>query len=747
MKTLTESFRNPPNEYRPLQIVHGLERSVKNVETLEGLEGIDARLARLRDLGIGGIVTNVSFANYLKDPKQWDILRYGMKKAGELGMVVWLYDENVYPSGSAGGYVPRAHPEYGALGLAAYAVPAAAGGETRFDRPDSCRSFHAALAVQDSNAATSQTVRDISNCVDETGTLRWQAPGAGWTVVYLAERYMYEGTHSAGNVSHWRRYINLLEPGATKEFIRLTHERYAREIPAEQWRQVRAMFMDEPSFMTAYVGPLPDLYKNAVPVVDQALFTDRPPAVPWAGHLAAEFQRLKGYDLKPFLYALFFSESEEACGVRQDYYDVISRLAAGAFYGQIQDWCQAHGIASSGHVMYEEDLVGHVSYHGSLFTALRRFDLPGIDMLESDPQKMLSGAGFMTAKLVSSVAHLTGAKEVHSESSDWVNRSYRGKPASLPQRLGQGNLQYVLGVNTITAYWLWGDPQEEYCRDYGDFYKLAPLTMPGDIGDEGYRAYNDYMARLGLLLRGGAHVCDVAVLYPIRAAWAHYRPTSPNEAERLEKKGPYELLGMEQNGYHDLVRTLLRHQVDLDIVDEEAVLTGDLRDGALHVADEAFRVIVIPPMDTMSLEVARRLTAFVKAGGSVVFTADLPRRADSPKNTAALQAELQALVKVQAKVRLTDVAGATAVVRALVKPDLKLKAENPDILYTHRRKDGRDLYFIINCGENAVTVEPELGVPGPYDLYRPLTGAVEKRAGVTALKLDGYEGVFMVSAR
>ncbi len=748
MTTLAESFRNPPNEYRPLQIVHGLERLVKNVETLEGLEGIDARLARLRDLGIGGIVTNVSFTNYLTDPKQWDILRYRVKKAGELGMVVWLYDENIYPSGSAGGYVTRAHPEYTALGLAAYAVPAAAGVETRFDRPESCRSFHSALAVQSFNEATSKTVHDISNCVDETGTLRWQAPGAGWTVVYLAERYMYEGTHSAGNVGHWRRYINLLEPGATKEFIRLTHERYAREIPAEQWRQVRAMFMDEPSFMTAYVGPLPPIYqKDVIPVVDQALFTDRPPAVPWAGLLAAEFQRLKGYDLKPFLYALFFSESEEACGVRQDYYDVISRLAAGAFYGQIQDWCQAHGIASSGHVMYEEDLVGHVSYQGSLFAVLRKMDLPGMDMIDSNARGMLEGPGFLVAKQVSSVAHLTGAKEVHSESSDWVQRSFDRKPASLPQRFGQGNLQYVLGINTITAYWLWGDPQEEEYRNFDDCYKKAPLTMPGDIGDDGYRTYNDYMARLGLMLRGGAHVCDVAVLYPIRAAWAHYRPTSPIEAERLEKKGPYELLQTEKDGYPNLVRTLLRHQVDLDIVDEEAVLTGDLRDGALRVADEAFRVIVIPPMDTMSLDVARRLTAFVKAGGSVVFTADLPHRADSLTNTDALQTELQALVKEQAKVKLTDVAGATAVVRALVKPDLKLKAENPDILYTHRRKDGRDLYFIINCGENPVTIEPELGVPGPYDLYRPLTGAVEKRAGVTALKLDGYEGVFMVSAR
>ena len=43
--------------------------------------------------------------------------------------------------------------------------------------------------------------------------------------------------------------------------------------------------------------------------------------------------------------------------MRQDYYDLITRLYTDAFYVQILRWCQEHGIASSGHVMAEENLV------------------------------------------------------------------------------------------------------------------------------------------------------------------------------------------------------------------------------------------------------------------------------------------------------------------------------------------------------------------------------------------------------
>ena len=120
-------FVDPPNEYRPLQIVHGLNASLADPEKLTGEKGIDRLLANLARMGIGGIVANVGFRDYLQSPRQWEIFRYGMRKAARMGLVLWWYDEKGYPSGTAGGIVTRSHPEYAALGLACYKIEAKGG--------------------------------------------------------------------------------------------------------------------------------------------------------------------------------------------------------------------------------------------------------------------------------------------------------------------------------------------------------------------------------------------------------------------------------------------------------------------------------------------------------------------------------------------------------------------------------------------------------------------------------------------
>jgi hypothetical protein len=417
----------------------------------------------------------------------------------------------------------------------------------RIDLPVSCRRFVWAGATADPDTATRAGVWDLSALADAQGTVRWQAPAGHWTVLYLADRVMYEGTHASGNVSDFKQYINLLNPAAVAEFLRVTHERYVRETPPELWERIQAVFTDEPSLMTTYTPELPERFHGKIPVLDGLLFTDRPPAVPWVEDFPARFQALKGYDLRPGLFALFVSDSDDARYIRQDYYDVMTRLYTRAFYTQVLEWCQAHGIASSGHVLAEETLISHVAYHGSLFSAIREMDLPGIDMLNSDPQDMLEGDSFMTAKQVSSAAHLAGRKRLHSESSDWVQGN-AGRHASLAERRGQGNLQYVLGINQITAYWGWKE-----------------------IGEDAYRQYNDYMGRLASLLTGGSHVCDVAVLYPVRSAWAHFLPVG----KTLRNDAVNPALRSIVQSFPDVVRDLLRNQIDLDIIDEEAIAAGD----------------------------------------------------------------------------------------------------------------------------------------------------------------------------
>ena len=203
--------------------------------------------------------------------------------------------------------------------------------------------------------------------------------------------------------------------------------------------------------------------------------------------------------------------------------------------------------------MAEEWLTAHVEYHGSLFAPVRQMSLPGIDMLDADPQRMLNGLSFLTAKQVSSVAHLTGAKQVHSECSDWSQRN-EGKAATLAERCGQGNLLYVMGVNMVTSYWSW------------------------DIGDEAARQYNDYMGRIGSLLQGGVHKCDVAVLYPIRSAWLDFVPHAPEGHPQPPQGESGKRPDMLARRWGDVIRDLVRAQIDLDCIDEQALIEGAIRE-------------------------------------------------------------------------------------------------------------------------------------------------------------------------
>ena len=338
-------FRDPPNVFRPLQIIHGMDHLLPPDTPLsQAAAPLAEALEKLARTGIGGLVTNVSFKDYLIDPAQWDLLRAGLRKAVDLGLHIWIYDEKGYPSGAAGGYVTRANPQHAALGLACYTLTARGGQPLRFPLPVSCRGFVWAGAVRNLEQSSAQDFSDLCGSVDFWGTLDWLPPEGEWQVLYLAERLMYEGTHAADNVSEFKFYINALEPAAVRDFIRVTHEAYRREIPPELWDHIDAFFTDEPSLMTLYLPPLPERFIGKIPVLDAPMFSDRPAAVPWAGDFLDTFPREQGWDLRPRLYALFHSFSPEARFTRQAYYTHVTRRYADAFFGQIQDWCRAQGV-------------------------------------------------------------------------------------------------------------------------------------------------------------------------------------------------------------------------------------------------------------------------------------------------------------------------------------------------------------------------------------------------------------------
>lgn len=515
-RPLEHWFAQPPTLYRPLQIIH-------NFDALGNDERSRLKvLEHLRNLGIGGLVVNVSFRNYMRSEEQWEIFLSGVEAAKKMGFLLWLYDEEGYPSGAAGGLVLEGHEYLEATGLA---MRTGSGGEVRWQRVK-----------------------------------------------------MYEGTHCTENVYKKRRYPNILDIRAVERFLDVTHRAYEKRV-RNIGQIFQAVFTDEPSLMTTYIKPTPEAA----------------PAIPWSDDLPGEFRRRKGYDIRKFLSSLFLNQGPYR-EVRSDFYDVVSQLLAERYLGKIQEWCRRNGLFSSGHLLGEEKLVWHAMYYGDLMACLRRMDIPGMDMLTSDPRAIVVGHGFIVPKFVSSAAHINGSYLVMSETSDYAELQAKRRLPPQALRL-TAFILHLLGVNIVTSYYT-------YPYSFSD-----PDTLSF------FKNYCDYVGRLGLVLRNARHVCDVAVLYPITGIWANFYPT----ARSMYDPHPSDRLREIDDKFVHLCRILLNNHIDFDIVDERAIQEADLKGKNLVVARESYRILIVPDTDSVRLPTLRKLAQLARAGFEILI--------------------------------------------------------------------------------------------------------------------------------
>ncbi len=104
-------FSDPPPDYRSVPLWVWNDR-ITNSQ-------IEEQLADFKAQGIGGVFVHPRpglITPYLSE--EWlSLFRHAVDTGRSLGMKVWIYDENSYPSGFAGGHVPAAMPDAARAGL------------------------------------------------------------------------------------------------------------------------------------------------------------------------------------------------------------------------------------------------------------------------------------------------------------------------------------------------------------------------------------------------------------------------------------------------------------------------------------------------------------------------------------------------------------------------------------------------------------------------------------------------------
>ena len=458
-KSLESSFVDPPSKYRsmPLWVWNG---KVTEKE-------LDRMLVELKDAGFGGLFVHPRpgmITAYLSD--DWfNMYKYTVAKGKEMGLEVWIYDENSYPSGFAGGHVPHEMPE-------SYNQGQGLRLEKVETLPAKIDDYYLFLKKED------------DKWIDITSSLNDYKGKKG-------DYYLYSKTYYGKSDWHGGySYVDLLVPGVTEKFIEVTMAGYEKSLKNEFGKAVPGIFTDEPNIVTSGGHR-------------------------WTPDLFDVFQKQWGYDLKTLL-PLLGEETGEWKKVRHNYMETLLQLFVDRWSKPWYAYTEANNLSWTGH--YWEHGWPHMNDGPDNMAMYAWHQVPAIDMLFNQFDEVSPQAQFGNIRAVKelrSAANQFGRERTLSETYGGGGWDETFKDF---KRLG--DWEYVLGVNFMNQH------LSHMTLTGARKYDYPPVFTYHSPWFDNYRVLNDYFGRLSLVMSKGVQQNDILIIEPNSTLWGYYSHTS-----------------------------------------------------------------------------------------------------------------------------------------------------------------------------------------------------------------------------
>lgn len=400
-------------------------------------------------------------------PEYLDLVKFTVEECKKRGMKVWIEGEAGYPDGFAGGRISQDYPNLAMQAIVAdVRITVVAGQTLRIPVPPDTLGILAYNRL----AGLCQPLP-----IPADGQLQWTAPNPGSSeIVFVRHVFRSSPTRytnradGTGDKDSLYSLIDYLNPEATRTYLNLIHETYAKVVGDEFGKTVLGFRGDE----TDYTG-----------------------IMPWTPKLLETFRQMKGYDLQPYLAQFFEPEfTPEVMRAKADYWDVWSTMFRDNFYKPQSDWCEAHGMGYMVHLNHEELMLDMqhpedmIHNEGSFFRDMRYVDVPGIDNLN----QIAPGIVADFPKIAASAAHLGGRPQVWEEEG--------GSPGQGGKFIADYN--FVRGVNFLNIRGMNNPPEPG----------VHPLLNSA-------AAIAWYVNRASYLLATGRPAAQVALYHPTDSMW------------------------------------------------------------------------------------------------------------------------------------------------------------------------------------------------------------------------------------
>jgi hypothetical protein len=466
----------------------------------------------------------------------------------------------------------------------------------------------------------------------------------------------------------------------------------------------------------------------------------------WTDQFPEEFQKLNGYDMKPFFPVLtngFVVDSYEISErFLWDYRKTLAYLIQNGCFSTLNNLLNKDGLTvfseGSGRQAFMYDPINFQS------TA----DIPkgefwvGADMGANIPEG--SPAGFMRpridCKVASSVAHIYGKQLAASESFTGGNLTFEQGPFDLKML---GDKAFCMGINWIVLHTSAHQPYDA-CKPGFSLGGAGSHFHRNNIVHEQNFGWLDYVARCQYLLRQGTFVADVL---------CYLGDDVPNYL-----------------GFRNELSLPLPGGYDYDGCNSDILLNHtSVKDGKIVLASGMeYRYLLLPGNPAITLEVLQKLQQLLKEGATLVGR--------KPVRTYGLKDYSE---KDQAVVKLAnelwgDCDGIAVKENAYGKgriiwgknfeeiaqsdkliPDFQFTSdsENPEINFIHRKSGDADIYFIANGNyrDESITAKfrvknklPQFFLPGTGEIITTATYTILDDCVEMPVELPAAGSVFVV---
>lgn len=567
-----EAFKNPPMANR------GIPFWSWN-STLDDKEKLRRQIGYFKDMGFGGFMmhSRTGLKSEYLGKEFMEAVKFCTEEAEKQGMYAWLYDEDRWPSGYAGGFVLKED-----ISLCIRYL------QFNQNEQDVTDSEEEGLAKGIDYFVAAYDVE-----VDDDGNLASYKRIGRHDKARFQKWYAFSKRTNPDGWFNGSTYIDPLNPDAIKKFLEITHERYYKTIGEYFGKVAPAVFFDEPALAPSC--PLPNSKGN------------EPASIAWSYTIPKYFKEKYGYDILDKLPEMFWQlPGGKLSKVRHDMWDTISERYAVTYNDQIADWCRKHNIKSTGHYLREEECEAQILFNGDLMRQYRSMDIPGMDALGvGEPEPIIF-------QQVRSVARQYGRKDIACEMYGVSNWEFDFRTFKT-----LGDWMASFGVTTRIPHLAYLSMEGEGKRDFpASIHYQSPWYTK-------FSLIEDYFARLRTVLTSGKPTTDIAVIHPIESGWMLYGPCDKTSAERAE---------LFEN-FCNLNNWLIRGFIDCDLLCEALLpelCACEQSEVGLTVGNMIYKTVIVPNKTVVlrktTVEILNKL---INNGGRVVFVGGCPSCLDA----------------------------------------------------------------------------------------------------------------------